>query len=91
MKSAILIKNCLWVKMWVYGRCCLQCTSMKRVTPGLAKSFFCTSCTTLDEDSMEPIENLSDGVETVNKFCYLGDKLITGGGCEASGPQLQQE
>ena len=33
---------------------------------------------------MEPIENLCDGVETVNEFCYLGDKLITSGGCEAA-------
>ena len=33
---------------------------------------------------MEPIENLCDGVETVNKFCYLGDKLISSGGCEAA-------
>ena len=56
----------------------------KRVTPGLAKNFVCTSCTTLDEDGMEPIENLRDGVETVNEFCYLGDKLITSGGCEAA-------
>ena len=30
---------------WVHGRC----TSMKRVTPGLAENFVCTSCTTLDQ------------------------------------------
>ena len=40
-----------------------QCTSMKRVT-GQAKNFVCTSCTTLDEDGVEPIENLCDGLET---------------------------
>ena len=28
--------------------------------------------------------NLCDGVETVNEFCYLGDKLITSGGCEGA-------
>ena len=28
---------------------------------------------------MEPIENLCDGVETVNELCYLGDKLKTSG------------
>ena len=33
---------------------------------------------------MEPIENLGDGVETVNEFCYLGDKLKTSRGCEAA-------
>ena len=65
---------------WVLGRC----KSMKRVTPGMAENFVCTSCTTLDEDGVEPIENLCDGVETVNEFCYLGDKLKTSGGCEAA-------
>ena len=56
------------------------------LTCGLAKIFVCTSCTALDEDGMEPIENLCNGVETMNKFCYLGDKLImiTSGGCEAA-------
>ena len=71
--SAVFCTNCA---RWVHGRC----TSMKRVTPGLAKNFVCTSCTTLDEGGVEPIENLCDGVETVNEFCYLGGKLKTNGG-----------
>ena len=37
-------------------------------------------CTTLHEDGMEPIENLCDGVETVNELCFFGDKLKTSGG-----------
>ena len=53
---------------------------MIRVTPVLATNFFAT----LDEDGVEPIENLCDGVETVNEFCILGDKLKTSGGCEAA-------
>ena len=40
--------------------------------------------TTLDENGEEPIEHLCDGVETVNEFCYLGDKLKTSGGCDAA-------
>ena len=48
------------------------------------KNFVCTSCTTLDEDGMKPNKNLCDGVGTVNGFCYLGDKLILNGGCEAA-------
>ena len=59
-------------------------TSMKRVTLGMTKNFVCTSCTTLGEDGVESIENLCDGVETVNAFCYLGDKLKINGGCEAA-------
>ena len=61
-----------------------RCTSIKRVSPGLAKNFVCTSCTTLDEDDVELIENLCNGVETVNEFCYLADKLKTSGECEAA-------
>ena len=52
--NAICCTNCA---RWVHGRC----TSMKRVTLGLAKNFVCTSCTTLDEDGREPIENLCQG------------------------------
>ena len=33
---------------------------------------------------MEPIENLCDGLQTVNEFGYLGDKLKTSGGCKAA-------
>ena len=30
------------------------------------------------------IEKLCEEVETVNGFCYLGDRLNAGGGCEAA-------
>ena len=33
---------------------------------------------------MNSIEKLCDEVETVNGFCYLGDKLNASGGCEAA-------
>ena len=33
---------------------------------------------------MDSIERLCDEVETVNGFCYLGDRLNAGGGCEAA-------
>ena len=75
--NAVFCTNCA---RWVHG----WCTSIKKVTPGLAKNFVSTSCTTLDEDGVEPIENLHDEVETVNEFCYLEDKLKTNGGCEAA-------
>ena len=59
-------------------------TSIKRVTHNLATNFVCTSCTILGENGVEPIENLCDGVETVNEFCYLDDKLKTSGRCGAA-------
>ena len=33
---------------------------------------------------MDSIEKLCDEVETVNEFCYLGDRLNASGGCEAA-------
>ena len=33
---------------------------------------------------MNSIEKLCDEVETVNEFCYLGDRLNVSGGCEAA-------
>ena len=75
--NAVFCTNC---KRWIHGRC----TSRKRVPPDLAKNFVRTSCTASDDDGMEPIENLCDRVEIVNEFCYLVDKLITSGRCEAA-------
>ena len=39
-------------------------------------------------ETVNSIEKLCDKVETVNGFCYLGDRLNSSGGCEA---QLQQK
>ena len=36
------------------------------------------------EGTMDSIEKLCDKVETVNGFCYLGDRLNSSGGCEAA-------
>ena len=36
------------------------------------------------EDIVEPVEELCDEVETVNGFCYLGDKVNASGGCETA-------
>ena len=36
------------------------------------------------EGTMGSIEKLCDDVETVNGFCYLGDRLNASGGCEAA-------
>ena len=36
------------------------------------------------EGTIDLIEKLCDEVETVNRFCYLGDRLNASGGCEAA-------
>ena len=33
---------------------------------------------------MDSVEELCEKVETVRGFCYLGDRVNAGGGCEAA-------
>ena len=47
-------------------------------------SFVCSKCKGIIEGTMDSIEKLCDEVETVNGFCYLGDRLNASGGCEAA-------
>ena len=65
---------------WVHGKC----AKIKRVTARLAMHFVCSKCKGIMEGTMDSIEKLCDEVETVNGFCYLGDRLNASGGCEAA-------
>ena len=40
-------------------------------------------CKQIMEGTVDSIEKLCDEMETVNGFCYLGDRLHFSGGCEA--------
>ena len=42
--------------------------------------FICLKC----KGMVDSVEKLCDEVETVNGFCYLGDRLNASGGCEAA-------
>ena len=55
---------------------------MKRVTPRLATDFVCVCCMRIMEEVVEPMESFYDGVETINEFCCLGDRLNASGGFE---------
>ena len=46
--------------------------------------FVCSKCKEIMEGTVDSIEKLCDEVETVNGFCYLGDKLNSSSGCEAA-------
>ena len=46
--------------------------------------FVCSKCKEIMEVMVDSIERLCDEVETVNGFCYLGDRLNASGGCEAA-------
>ena len=65
-------------KMWKLGS--WKMYKNKRVAARLAKHFVCVKC----KGIMEGIMDLSNEVETVNGFCYLGDRLNARGGCEAA-------
>ena len=46
--------------------------------------FVCSKCKGITEGMVDSIEKWCDEVETVNRFCYLGDTLNASGGCEAA-------
>ena len=56
---------------WVYGRC----AKIKRIVARLAMHFVCLKCKGIIEGTADSIEKFCDEVETVNGFCYLGDRL----------------
>ena len=56
----------------------------KRDTARLAMHFVCSKCQGIIEGTVDLIEKLCDEVETVNKFCYLEDRLNFRGDCEAA-------
>ena len=77
MVNSVLCTKC---GNWVHGKC----AKIKRVTARLAMHFVCSKCKGIMEGTMDLIEKSCDEVETVNGFCYLGDRLNASGGCEAA-------
>ena len=77
MANSVLCTKC---GNWVHGRC----AKIKRVISRLAMRFVCLRCKGIMEGMINLIEQLCDEVETVNGFCYLGDRLNASGDCEAA-------
>ena len=71
---------CLQCGKWMQGRC----AGMKRVTPKFLRNFSCRKCEGNIGEAVYQKETLSDEVETVREFTYLGDRVSAGGGCEAA-------
>ena len=57
---------------------------MKRVTPKFSKNLACRKCELNMGEAVEQKERLCDGMETVSKFTYFGDRISASGGCEAA-------
>ena len=71
---------CVKCKKWVHS----QCARVKRAATSLAKEFVCKKCSNFSGGAVEPVELLSGEVETVKRFCYLGNRINASGGCEAA-------
>ena len=65
---------------WVHGKC----AKIKKVTARLIMHFVCSKYRRIMEEMVDSIEKLCDEVETVNGFCYLGDRLNASGGYETA-------
>ena len=76
MSNSVLCTAC---GKWVHARC----TDRKKVAVYVNKNFICKKCRSVVKNFKEPAdEKLCDGVETVSKFTYLGDRLNATGGCK---------
>ena len=78
----VMVNSVLCIKCGnrAYGKC----AKIKRATASLAMHFVCLKCKEIMEGAMDSIEKLCDEVETVNGFCYLGDRLNASGGFKAA-------
>ena len=64
---------CTACAKWVHARC----TDWKKVLVYVNKNFVCKKCRTMVKNFKGLAdENLCDGMETVSKFTYLGDRLM---------------
>ena len=74
--SSVLCTAC---GKWVHARC----TDKKKVSVYVNKNFVCKKCrSVVKKFKGSAKEKLCDGVETVSKFTYLGDRLNATGECE---------
>ena len=71
---------CVKSRKWIHGRC----AKVKRVTLRLGRDFECGRCKKQADGFMNSVKELYEEVKTVRGFCYLGDKVNAGGGCEAA-------
>ena len=71
---------CVKCGKWIHGRC----AKVKRVTLRLGTNFVCGRCKKqVDDELVEPVEELREEVETVRGFCYFGDRVNASGGCNS--------
>ena len=57
---------------------------VRRVTARLAMHFVCSKCKEIMEGTVDSIKKLCGVVESMNRFCYLGNTLSASGSCESA-------
>ena len=78
MSNSVLCRAC---GKWVHVRC----TEKKKVSVHVNKNFVCKKCRSVVNNFKGSADGkLCDGVETVSKFTYLGDRLNATDGCETA-------
>ena len=78
MSNSVLCRAC---GKWVHARC----TEKKKVSVYVSKNFVFKKCrSVVNNFKGSADEKVCDGVETVSKFTYLGDRLNATGGCETA-------
>ena len=77
MANSLLCVKC---RKGIHGRC----GNVKRVTLRFVRDFVFGRCKKQADGFMDSVEELCEKVQTVRGFCYLGDRVNTGGGCEAA-------
>ena len=55
-----------------------------RMTLRLGRDYVCGRCKKQADGFMDSVEELCEEVETVRRFCYLGDRVNAGSGCVAA-------
>ena len=65
---------------WIHGKC----SKLKKVTLSAAKFFVCIKCNKATNGAEVQQEVMCNKVETVKRFCYLGNRLNARGECEAA-------
>ena len=56
----------------------------KELPLGWQLHFVCSKCKGIMEGTVDLTKKLHNEVETMNRFCYLGDRWNASGGCEVA-------
>ena len=82
-RAAIMCSTC---NHWVHKKCC----GLKAISVNIDPTYKCPRCCgapgvrPIDGRPFKEVEVGDSVLEAVDRFCYLGDMLSAGGGCEAA-------